>query len=60
MVLRQLSTEGTGGTYMLFTDAKGGNFFKPGVPACGRRAWFTFVRECMHVCVCVCMRVCTP
>ena len=27
MLFRQLSTEGTGGTYMLFTDAKGGNFF---------------------------------
>ena len=30
--------------------------FKPGAPACGRRAWFliiTFVRECMRVCVCV-------
>ena len=25
MLLRQLSSEGTGGTHMLFTDAKGGN-----------------------------------
>ena len=27
MLLRQLSIEGTGGTCMLFTNAKGGNFF---------------------------------
>ena len=27
MLLRQLSTEGTGGTCMLFVNAKGGNFF---------------------------------
>ena len=32
---------------------------KPGAPAASRRAWFliiTFVRECMRVCVCVCVR----
>ena len=34
------------------------DIFKPGAPAAGRRAWFliiTFVRECMRVCVCVCV-----
>ena len=33
--------------------------FKPGAPATGRRAWFliiTFVRKCMRVCVCMCVR----
>ena len=32
---------------------------KPGATAAGRRAWFliiTFVRECMRVCVCMCVR----